>query len=246
MQDIEDSIQFEGYFTARQGVEGAMKGNAFVGSCLASMHDLSMDALGLLTICVMVLRNGFTVHGVSACASPENFNEEIGRKIARDNAINQIWPLLGYELKNKLARNEAAQAQPQEGWGGTRTMEVKSEDAYSLTLGSIGQVRILRFDRFPSPGDVLEALAQAAIDEADEEEEAPSTDVCQDLGCSLCYPEKPSPDKGFNFSTALELVKQGHKVRRAWWDLGSYLRLGDTNGRIPMVDIMAQDWELFE
>ncbi|MBX4818479.1 hypothetical protein C2U62_06195 [Klebsiella michiganensis] len=59
--------------------------------------------LDLLTICVLVLRNGFTVTGESACASPENFDHEIGRKIARDNAVNKIWMLEGYLLKQKLS-----------------------------------------------------------------------------------------------------------------------------------------------
>lgn len=61
-----------------------------------------MPGLGLLTFCVLVLRNGFTVTGESACASPENFDAEIGRKIARQNAINKVWPLMGYELRSKL------------------------------------------------------------------------------------------------------------------------------------------------
>lgn len=61
------------------------------------------DSLCRLTICVLILRNGFTVVGTSACASPENFNAELGRKIARENAINKIWPLMGYELRSKLA-----------------------------------------------------------------------------------------------------------------------------------------------
>lgn len=63
------------------------------------------SALKLLTFCVLVLRNGFTVTGESACASPENFDSEIGRKIARENAINKIWPLEGYLLKEKLSAN---------------------------------------------------------------------------------------------------------------------------------------------
>lgn len=58
--------------------------------------------LSLLTICVLVLRNGFTVHGVSACASPENYNKEIGQRIARENAEREIWPLLGFALRQKL------------------------------------------------------------------------------------------------------------------------------------------------
>lgn len=62
--------------------------------------------LGLLTICVLVLRNGFTVTGESACVSPENFDAELGRKIARANAVNKMWPLMGYALKDKLAESE--------------------------------------------------------------------------------------------------------------------------------------------
>ena len=55
-----------------------------------------------LTVCCLTLENGFTVTGESACASPENFNAEIGRKIARENARNKIWALEGYRLKNDL------------------------------------------------------------------------------------------------------------------------------------------------
>lgn len=63
----------------------------------------ALPALSLLTFCVLVLKNGFTVTGESACASPENFDAEIGRKIARQNAVQKIWPLMGYALKEKLA-----------------------------------------------------------------------------------------------------------------------------------------------
>ena len=55
-----------------------------------------------LTVCCMTLQNGFTVTGESACASPENFNVELGRKIARENARNKIWQLEGYLLKQRL------------------------------------------------------------------------------------------------------------------------------------------------
>ena len=41
--------------------------------------------------------------GESACASPENFNADLGKKIARDNARNKIWALEGYALRKKLA-----------------------------------------------------------------------------------------------------------------------------------------------
>ena len=55
-----------------------------------------------LTVCCLTLTNGFTVVGESACASPENFNKEIGENIAFDNARDKIWPLEGYLLKEKL------------------------------------------------------------------------------------------------------------------------------------------------
>ena len=56
-----------------------------------------------MTVCALTLKNGFQVIGESAAASPENFNEEIGRKIARDNARNKIWALEGYTLRNRLS-----------------------------------------------------------------------------------------------------------------------------------------------
>ena len=57
---------------------------------------------------MLVLRNGFTVVGHSACVSPENFDADVGRKIARQNAVDQIWPLLGFRLRDSLAVGEVA------------------------------------------------------------------------------------------------------------------------------------------
>ena len=98
--DIEANIASEHYFTAQHGVEGAMSSLQLHQRTLHPGHE---GALRLLTFCVLVLRNGFTVAGESACASPENFDAEIGRKIARQNAVNKVWPLMGYELKCRLA-----------------------------------------------------------------------------------------------------------------------------------------------
>lgn len=100
--DLQANIASEHYFTALDGACGAYRNNddVHVGDM---PNALSAQALPLLTFCVLVLRNGFTVTGESACASPENFNEEIGRKIARQNAEQKIWPLMGYELKQRLA-----------------------------------------------------------------------------------------------------------------------------------------------
>ena len=57
-----------------------------------------------LTICILTLENGFTVTGESACASPENFDKLIGQKLAYENALNKIWQLEGYLLKEQLYR----------------------------------------------------------------------------------------------------------------------------------------------
>ena len=64
----------------------------------AQFHKLTE----VLTVCVLTLQNGFTVTGESACVSPANYNAEIGEKIAKDNAMEKIWALEGYLLKEKL------------------------------------------------------------------------------------------------------------------------------------------------
>jgi hypothetical protein len=95
--DIEANIASEHYFTADDGAQGAFNR---VDKNFGGIP--TPEALSLLTFCVLVLRNGFTVTGESACASSENFDAEIGRKIARQNAINKVWPLMGYALKETL------------------------------------------------------------------------------------------------------------------------------------------------
>jgi hypothetical protein len=57
----------------------------------------------MLTVCCLTLKNGFVVTGESACASPENFNQEIGERIAREGAKQKIWALLGFRLRDKLS-----------------------------------------------------------------------------------------------------------------------------------------------
>lgn len=57
---------------------------------------------GKVMVCELTLRNGFTVRGEAATVSRENFSEEIGRRISRDNARNKVWELEGYLLQEKL------------------------------------------------------------------------------------------------------------------------------------------------
>ena len=96
--DIEAEVLSEHYFTASD----AMQIDAAVH--VAPETGWLLGSTQRLTFCVLQLRNGFTVTGESACASPENFDAEIGRKIARQNAINKVWPLLGFRLRDKLAQ----------------------------------------------------------------------------------------------------------------------------------------------
>jgi hypothetical protein len=83
-ESINEKITSEYFFTAAQGVTGE---NSSRENSANYCYEKSLD---LLTFCVLVLRNGFTVTGESACVSPKNFNAEIGRKIARENAVNKI------------------------------------------------------------------------------------------------------------------------------------------------------------
>jgi len=97
-KDIEANIASEHYFNAAHAVAYNDGGPTVVPPA----------PLGLLTFCVLVLNNGFTVVGKSACASPENFDADVGRKVARGDAVNQVWPLMGYALKQGL--HDAAQS----------------------------------------------------------------------------------------------------------------------------------------
>ncbi|MFC3716814.1 Gp49 family protein [Luteimonas soli] len=92
--DIEAEITSEFYFTAGDGVRGESEMGTSPAGNASSLEEL--------TFCVLVLRNGFTVTGESACASPENYDRDIGRQIARQNAVNKIWPLLGFRLRDAL------------------------------------------------------------------------------------------------------------------------------------------------
>jgi hypothetical protein len=85
---IEATIAEEYFFTAADALKGT--------------PGESSPSCRLLTICVLVLKNGFTVTGESACASPANFDAELGRKIARGHAVDKIWALEGYALKQRL------------------------------------------------------------------------------------------------------------------------------------------------
>ncbi len=96
LEMINQNIVREDYFTAADGIRGKASG------------DFPYAGHELMTICVLTLKNGFTVQGISACASPDNFNADTGKHFAREDAVEKIWPLMGYELRSQLAMIEQA------------------------------------------------------------------------------------------------------------------------------------------
>ena len=97
-QDIEAEIQAKGLNAPRLNP-------AHIDATIAS-EDYHVFPGTTLTVCCLTLRNGFTVTGESAAASPENFDVGIGRKLAREQARNKIWALEGYLLKERLNSNK--------------------------------------------------------------------------------------------------------------------------------------------
>ena len=93
--DYIDSIIVDQYYFKASDAQWGADPNT---TALIGMHK----QLETLTFCVLILKNGFTVTGESACASPENFDAEIGKKIAYQNAREKIWLLEGYLLKQRL------------------------------------------------------------------------------------------------------------------------------------------------
>ena len=126
LEDIEANIAAECFFVAadahrfewltrddriardaQRSILESMATRSYSGACIdIDANNPIPDALKLLTFCVLILRNGFTVTGESACVSPENFDAELGRKIARQNAIAKVWPLMGYALRERLFLRE--------------------------------------------------------------------------------------------------------------------------------------------
>ena len=97
-QQIEQEIQDKGLISPRltpEHIDGVI-----VSETYTNLPD------GRTVICQLTLKNGYTVDGKSACVSKDNFNQEIGNKIARQNAREKIWELEGYLLKEKLFNAE--------------------------------------------------------------------------------------------------------------------------------------------
>lgn len=97
LKDIESKIIAKQFVTGLDAVK-------------ANDEDVVQEAvqpLEILTLCLVVVSNGFTVVGKSAPASPDNFNKDLGEEFAYEDAVRQLWPLMGYALRDRLARGEA-------------------------------------------------------------------------------------------------------------------------------------------
>lgn len=104
-QEIEDEIQAKGLTAPRitpADIQDTLAAEYYFTAAEATLGCPQVPALACLTFCVLVLKNGYTVTGESACVSPENFNAECGRKIARQHAVAKIGALEGYLLAEKL------------------------------------------------------------------------------------------------------------------------------------------------
>lgn len=93
--DVLAAIADTRFFTASEGVQGSYEGGL-------DPAEYPSIPLGLFTICIITLKNGFVCMGHSACAAPENYNKEMGEKIALRNATSEAWGHMGYALRDKL------------------------------------------------------------------------------------------------------------------------------------------------
>lgn len=89
LQDLQEEVVFKSFTTANMIVPQD-----------TDPHWLA--SLSVVTICTVVTKDGFTFIGHSAPAAPENFNADLGQKLALDDALRQLWPMMGFRLRSKL------------------------------------------------------------------------------------------------------------------------------------------------
>lgn len=87
--EVQANIIDERYFTGLDGVLGAYRAGGDVHPVGGSPSQEVTQALSLMTFCVLTLRNGFTVHGVSACASPENGDVGVKKSYSSANSVHK-------------------------------------------------------------------------------------------------------------------------------------------------------------
>lgn len=113
IEQIKAAIIGEHYFTAADGRFGAIENGSYVGKETPMDSDEDLEPLERVMFCALVLMNGFVVTGTSACADPESFDAETGRKLAYADAIRQCWPYFGFLLREEIAEQAEDEAQAQ-------------------------------------------------------------------------------------------------------------------------------------
>lgn len=101
--DVEATIASEHYFLAADGAGRLSSTVSDVGA-----GGLLPAALHMTTACTLVTKNGHSVVGVAYCADPARFNVQTGRDAARADAIRQLWPMVIYAERERLAQGVAA------------------------------------------------------------------------------------------------------------------------------------------
>lgn len=96
LDDIKAEIAGENYINA--------------GDAAVRCGQPASAGMHLMTVCFLTMRNGYIVVGKSAPASPENYDQEKGRTFAREDAIRQLYPLMGFSLRDNLARQSVTNA----------------------------------------------------------------------------------------------------------------------------------------
>lgn len=128
----------------------------------ANIKEVTYLQHGLLTICVLTLQNGFMVTGESACADEENFDLDVGKRLAYHNAKQAIWKFMGYELRTQLAQITEAQAAVPITTPKDRVVEEARELKEKLTK-LILFIQSQKFDEVPEIQKVLLHQQQAAM-----------------------------------------------------------------------------------
>lgn len=93
LDQVKAEIATERYFNAGEAVD------AF--RCLDASLPTAADDMFRVTLCILVLKNGFVAVGQSACADIANFDAELGRKFAREDALRQAWPVVMSYLQER-------------------------------------------------------------------------------------------------------------------------------------------------
>ncbi len=105
LADIEAAIADKFFLTGADVADVSLHVNGVMDGLSREQHVEKFPSLKVLTVCLLVMRNGYTIIGKSAPASLENFNVELGRKLAYEDCVRQIWPLMGFALRDKLANS---------------------------------------------------------------------------------------------------------------------------------------------